>query len=162
MSLAEFAVEPTNQRETLVAAEANGLTDPVPKIVAAGKFAPLKAGQYGEVPVVKANGLKLEYVQNLAVPGADYYEATFVAVDPVTKVETAAPRPDCHYQIFVSPYTLQTVGDQPVQFQQIQLLPCLQESFQFAVYDPSTGNVRESVPLSIQVVDFNVPEFPIV
>lgn len=167
MSLAEFAVEPTNRRETQVAAEANGLTDPVPKIVAAGKFLGLNQGEYGDVPAIKANGIKLVYVKNTAGPlgNRDYYEATFVAIDPVTKVETPAPRPDCNYQIFVSPYTTTTVDALPLQFQQIQTFLCLREGFQFAVAegvnfdDPPT---RVSVPLSLQVVDFNVPEFPMV
>ena len=163
MSLPDFAVEPTNQRETLLAAEANGLTDPVPKIVAAGKFLPLKVGQYGDVPALKANGIKLEYVENTVTPGADYYEATFVAVDPVTLAETVAPRPDCNYQVFVSPYTLLPIEDQPMQLQQIQTFPCEQGGFRFAVFEVTTNpGGRVSVPLSIQVVDFNVPDFPMV
>lgn len=164
MSLAEFVVEPTNRRETQVAAEANGLTDPVPKIVAAGKFLGLNEGEYGDVPAIKANGIKLVYVENRNAQGRDYYEATFVAVDPVTKVETPAPRPDCNYQVFVSPYTRLTVDDLPLQNQQIQTFLCLREGFQFAVSEGeiSVPPTRLSVPLSLQVVDFNVPEFPMV
>lgn len=155
----QFAMEPSVRRETQLAQEAAGLTDPVPQVVAAGKFAPLPVGGYGLVPIVKANGIKLTYVEDPLGGGMDYYVATFVSVDPVTKEELPAPRPDCDYQVFVSPYTLAGVDTSVATLQNIALFPCDQEGFQFAVWQ---DGARVSAPLSIQVVDFNVPPLPIV
>jgi len=147
----ELSVEPTVRNETLLAQEAVALVDPALKIVAAGKFLPLAPGAYGDIMPLKANGLKLRYVENLANPGLDYYEAEFVDAEGAS-----APRNDCNYQIFVSPYTLAGVDLPVAQLQQIQTFPCEKDGFRFAVWE---GAARVSAPLSIQVVDFTLPQF---
>jgi hypothetical protein len=156
----ELLVEPTVTNETLLAQEAESLVDPALKIVAAGKFLPLTAPgggvAYGEVTALKANGLKLRYEENLVTPGNDFYEATFVTKDRVTGEERPAPRPDCNYQIFVSPYTEDGVDASVATLQNIQTFPCEEAGFKFAVWQ---NGARVSAPLSIQVVDFTQPQF---